>query len=348
MNIQQEKVHRGWTLYKLSNDNRMAVHLLNYGGIITKITVPDSNGKIENVVLGYKDLKDYETNSNYLGAIVGRVAGRIQDAACTLNGEKYVLEANEGTNHLHGGRNGLHSIVWNATPFQQENLVGVKLSCTRLEEDDGYPGNVQITVTYTLTNDNTLHLQYEAMSEQDTVLTLTNHSYFNLSGDLKSTIEDHTISIKSSKVVELNEHLIPTGKLLEVKDTPFDFQKSQKLHVGMSSKHIQNRIAGNGYDHYFLFDKSTNDVVNVLDESSGRMLNIITNQPGMVMYTSNTMGEELVLNEGRSRKYLGVCFETQSSPASLQHNHLPSIYLKANEAYHQQTSFEFLTKRINE
>lgn len=343
MKIEIENTHKDWRHYKLTNDNGMSVSLLNFGGIITEILVPNRHGVLENVVLGYKNISDYEDNPNFFGAIIGRVAGRIQHASFTLNDETYSLESNEGSHQLHGGSNGFHKVIWEATTFQTAHSVGVKLTHSSEDGDGGDPGNLTAKVTYTLTKQNELIIDYSAVTDKTTALTMTNHSYFNLSGNLAETIQNHIVTIDSDEFVELDEELIPTGKKIDVTDTAFDFRHGRKIADGIHSTHEQNLIAGNGYDHYFLFNQNKAEKINVNEETSGRIMTVKTNQPGVVMYTSNTLEEGLVLAEGNSGKYLGVCFETQGSPASLHHQGFPSVILKADETYEKQTVFSFNT-----
>jgi len=188
MKIETIRLQNDWQQFCLMNDNGMVVRLLNFGGIITDIFAPDKDGKLENVVLGYNDYQDYETDTNFFGAIIGPVAGRIENANFSLNSNKYLLEKNDGGNHLHGGTNGFHRVIWEADTFQTDDAIGVKLSHKSKDGENGYPGNINVTVTYTLNNANQLILDYSATIDKKTYLTLTNHSYFNLSGDLKDTI----------------------------------------------------------------------------------------------------------------------------------------------------------------
>lgn len=344
MQIETKKIRDHWTLYTLSNDQDVQVSFLDYGGIITKLLVPDKDGNLENIVLGYKNYEEYELNPNYFGAIIGRVAGRIANSSFTLDGKTYQLTANENNHHLHGGPNGAHQVIWQAETFQHPDSVGAILTHTFKEEDDGYPGNVAVRVTYTLTNNNEFLIDYEATTDQTTVLTLTNHSYFNLSGDLKNTIHDHIVRMNSKRFVELDEELIPTGNILDVVGTPFDFRNGRKLLEGLEATHQQNQIVGDGYDHYFMFEDIQEGQITVEEPASGRILKITSNQPGVVMYTSNGLDDSLHLQEGKSRKYLGVCFETQGSPASLVYPSFPSIRLETNQTYQKQTKFSFEVK----
>lgn len=330
-----------WTVYTLTNNSGMSVEFLNYGGIITKLLAPDQEGKLENLVLGFADFKDYLENPPYLGALIGRVAGRIKGASFELNGESYPLMPNNGVNHLHGGPNGFHQVVWDGEPFQTPNEIGVVFTHNSPTGAGGYPGTLELKITYSLTNDNVFRIHYEAESDQDTVLTLTNHTYFNLSGDLKATIDDHKVTMASSKFVELDSDLIPTGKLVDVEGTPFDFRNGRVIKDGIDSTYSQNLVASHGYDHYFILGDTTQQAIQVEEPTSGRKLSIETDQPGLVLYTGNTLGNELELNERLSCNHLGVCFETQGSPASLHHEGFPSILLKKGEAYNKFTAFKF-------
>ncbi|WP_254434219.1 aldose epimerase family protein [Halobacillus sp. Marseille-Q1614] len=343
MNLEVIKLGDGWKHYHLKNEKGMEVSILNYGGIITRLLAPDRHGQLENIVLGYKDLKDYKSDSNFFGALIGRVAGRIEKSSFQWEGKNYLLEANDGANHLHGGSQGFHQVLWNAEPFQTSKSVGLVLSQRFLAEQDGYPGNLTVRITYSLTNDNQLVIDYQAKSDQTTPLTLTNHSYFNLSGRLKRTVHNHVVTMKSERYVELDEQLIPTGKILNAEQSSFDFRRGRKLKEGISSEDKQNLIAGGGYDHYFIFQEAEEEVIVVTEKESGRRLTIHTDQPGVVMYSGNQMSDELELSEGSSKKHLGVCFETQASPASLHHEGFPSVELKADQPYAKQTIFTFDT-----
>ncbi len=340
MDIMEQSVLGKWKEFTLSNDHGMAVSVLDFGGIITKILVPDREGNAENVVLGYKDKNHYDENPNFFGALIGRVGGRIQGATFEIDGVTYSLETNDGDHHLHGGSDGFHHVIWDVETFQTSETVGLKLRHTSPNGAGGYPGNVDVMVTYTLNNSNELILDYWAKADQTTPLTLTNHSYFNLSGNLQDTVHHHNVKMNSTYFVELDHMLIPTGRKLDVSDTTFDFRADRVLGDGFTTHSKQHQIADNGYDHYFIFDDEEGKVV-VNEKVSGRILMIKTEQPGMVMYTANGLDNTLQLAEGMSRKHLGVCFETQASPASLHHNGFPSVLLEAGEAYNKRTTFSF-------
>lgn len=331
-----------WNEYTLKNDRGMQIRVLNYGGIITEMLVPDADGHLENVVIAFKNYEDYLTkNTAFFGALIGRVAGRIQGSSFELDGETYPLKPNEGENHLHGGENGFHQVVWESEPFQTDRKAGLILTHHSPDGEGGYPGELNVKVTYTLTNDNALTIHYEAASSKKTPLTLTNHSYFNLSGNLKEDIQQHQVTLDSSQFVELDEQLIPTGKIVDAEGTSFDFRNGRKIKDGIEADDVQNKNAGNGYDHYFIFDHQKPESVQVVDPQSKRQLTIETDQPGMVMYTSTGLSDDLQLKERMSSRYLGVCLETQSSPASLHHDGFPSVILEANEPYRKQTTFTF-------
>ncbi|SHM67144.1 aldose epimerase family protein [Gracilibacillus kekensis] len=332
-----------WKEFTLVNDNGMAVSILDFGGIITKILAPDRDGKLENVVVGFENYQDYLVNPGYFGALIGRVAGRIENAQFEIDGKPYTLPKNEGEHHLHGGNPGFHNTIWTVVPFENNEEVGLTLTLESKDLENGYPGNLRMTVTYTLNNDNAFTITYEGVSDQKTVLTSTNHSYFNLSGNLKSDIQDHQITLDSSKFVELDEELIPTGTILDVDNTTYDFRNGRPMKDGVTSEFKQNLVANHGYDHYFIFDHNKKESAIVREETSGRQLTVVTDQPGVVMYTSNNLSEGLKLRERDSAQYLGLCLETQGSPASIHHEGFPSIWLDKDEKYFAKTTFIFDT-----
>ncbi|SFM19321.1 aldose 1-epimerase [Gracilibacillus orientalis] len=330
-----------WKEFTLLNDNGMAISILDFGGIITKILAPDRDGKLENVVVGFKNYESYLENPGFFGALVGRVAGRIENAQFEVDDKTYTLPKNEGTHHLHGGSPGFHNSIWKVVPFENNEEAGLTLTLQSEDGENGYPGKLNMTVTYTLNNDNAFTITYEGMSDQKTVLTSTNHSYFNLSGNLQSDITDHEITLDSSKFVELDEELIPTGNILDVNDTVYDFRNGRLMKDGITSDFKQNLVANHGYDHYFIFDHSKQESAVVREKESGRRLTVITDQPGVVMYTSNNLPEGLTLRERESVRYLGLCLETQGSPASIHHEGFPSIWLDKDEKYFAKTTFIF-------
>lgn len=341
MKIESKVVADIWQQFTLTNDHGMVVQLLDYGGIITNISTPNKAGQIENIVLAYENLQDYASNDQFLGAIIGPVAGRIEAAQFTLDDTLYKLEQNDGNNHLHSGKAGLHQVIWDTTVFQSDHTVGVQLNYALKDQAGGLPGNRQFQVTYTLNNANELTVNYQATTDTSTYMALTNHTYFNLSGNPQTHIQQHELRMASNQFAELDEQLIPTGKIIDVTDTPFDFTTKRKLEDGITSKYLQNQLVGNGYDHYFMFDSGKEDKVVVEEATSGRTLHIKTTQAGMVLYTANNMDDTLRLHGGISSKHCGVCFETQASPAAIHHQGFPNIQLPAHHRYEHETTFTF-------
>ncbi|MEH6991835.1 aldose epimerase family protein [Neobacillus drentensis] len=329
------------TAYTMVNDNNMEVTSINYGCIITKILVPDRNGVVENVVLGFDTLEEYQKYSPYFGAVCGRHAGRIANGEITLDGTTYHLEKNNNGNHLHGGLQGFDKVVWNAEVREETDSISLQFTYLSKDGEEGYPGNLEMKVTYKLTNDNELEISYQGLSDKRTVLNVTNHSYFNLSGNLKSDILNHTLTLKSERFLELNEALIPTGEILPVEDSSFDFRTGRKIKDGTLTNNPQNIVAGNGYDHPFLLVENNNHEINLYDDESGRGLVIETDQPAVVLYTGNQLGEDLSVRGVTSRNHLGLCLETQGLPDSLHHPHFPSAVLEKDELYKSVTRYKF-------
>lgn len=342
MDLTIHLVNGKWHEYLLENDNGMQVGALNYGGIITKMLVPDKHGSLENIVLGYENYHDYVDNPNCFGAIIGRVGGRIKHASFSIAGQTYNLEQNEGDHHLHSGIHGFQQTVWETETFQENDKVGIILRHTSPDGEGGYPGKITAEVTYTLDNMNRLILDYRATTDKITPLALTNHSYFNLSGNLKDTVGRHYVEMPASIFAELDNESIPTGKLFDVEGTSFDFRSGKFFEDGILNGDSQNQIVGNGYDHFFLFDSDSNEhEIIVTEPISGRKLTVTTTQPGVVMYTANGLEDGLALQGGISRKHLGFCLETQAHPAALDHAEFPDILLRPGETYQHQTVFQF-------
>ncbi|WAA09271.1 aldose epimerase family protein [Fervidibacillus albus] len=327
--------------YSLENDNGMKLTCLNFGCIVTDIFVPDRTGKFENVVLSFQNIDEYIRHQTYFGAIIGRVAGRIKNAEFTLDEKKYLLYANEGKNHLHGGKDGFHEKIWSARTFQGRDEIGVEFSYLSVDGEGGYPGNVHVQVVYTLTNDNKWHVQISGTTDQKTLLNMTNHTYFNLSGNGKTDILNHRLTMKSDKFLELDKNLLPTGNVLNVEGTVFDFRQGRKIRDGIHSSHPQNVIVGHGYDHPFLLSEREEAIV-LVEETNGRKLTIETNQPAVILYTGNSLAEGYRIKEGIfSKKYLGLCLETQSFPDAVHHAHFPSIVLHPGQRYQSETTYIF-------
>lgn len=328
--------------FTLENDHGMKMTCLNFGCIVTQIFTPNVKGELENVVLGFKSVDEYIQHQNYFGAVIGRVAGRIKGSQFELDGILYTLPTNEGVNHLHGGEYGLHRRIWQAKTFEQDEAVGIEFSYLSKDGEEGYPGNVNIKVVYLLTNDNRWIQKFIGATDKKTLLNMTNHTYFNLSGNGKNDILDHELTLKSNQFLQLNNELLPTGKFIDVEATPFDFRKGRKLREGVESLHPQNVLVGNGFDHPFILSENQNQEIVLKDKESGRKLIIETNQPCVILYTGNSLPENYTIQEGvQSRKFLGVCLETQGLPDAIHHPHFPSVVLEPNKIYEAVTSYHF-------
>ncbi|WP_160724318.1 aldose epimerase family protein [Bacillus sp. USDA818B3_A] len=334
--------------YTLSNETGMTVSCLDYGCVITKILVPDRHGNVENVVLGFDEFEDYLDLSPYFGAVVGRVAGRIKDARFELNGKEYQLAKNNDPNHLHGGNKGFDSVVWKADVIEEDEAVGVKFHYLSPDGEEGYPGNLNTNVTYLLNNKNELTITYKGKTDQQTIINLTNHSYFNLSGNLKSDCSNHILQVNSDRFLELGQDLIPTGKILYAKNTPFDFQHGRRLLSGINSEHPQNVLVGNGYDHPLIFTAKDGQRIVLSDEESGRTLIVTTDQPCVVLYTSNNLEGPFTISGVKAKNYLGVCLETQGFPDAVNHSDFPSVVLHPEEEYYSKTTYRFFSKIIGD
>lgn len=329
------------TAYTLVNGNGMKVSSINYGCIITEILAADRHGCVENVILGFDRIEEYVQHSPYFGAVVGRFAGRIKNAKFELDNKTYRLAKNNNGNHLHGGMKGFDKAIWKAEIKEKKESASVVYSYLSPDGEEGYPGNVEMQVTYTLNNQNELLISYKAASDQKTLLNVTNHSYFNLSGDLKRDILDHELTIKSNQFAELDQELIPTGELLSVQNTPFDFNGGRKIKDGTVSVHPQNLLAGKGYDHPFLLSENNNREIVLYDKESGRMLEIETTQPAVVLYTGTQLTGDYNIRGTSPRKYLGLCLETQGMPDSIHHPHFPSSIIEKNEFWESVTKYRF-------
>ncbi len=324
-------------LYTLSNDNGMAVRITTYGGIITHLMVPDREGRGRDVVLGFDDLLDYLHGHPHFGAITGRYAGRIADARFELDGHTYVLARNDGKNHLHGGVKGFDKKVWEAATRKEPGKVSLILSYVSPHMEEGYPGDLKVTVIYSLLEENTLELFYEAHTDRPTILNLTNHSYFNLE-DPAGDIRDHIAMILSDRMLETRDDLIPTGRILEVAGTPYDFREPKPFGRDLPA-------TGLGYDLCYVLDHEGTEprlCARVYSPSSGITLEVETTEPGVQLYTANYLDGSL-RGKGKVpyRQYAAFCLETQHYPDTPHHPHFPSVRLDPGETYQQTTSFRF-------
>lgn len=326
--------------YTITN-NEIEITCMNYGCIISKIIMPDNGGNRESIVLGFDTLEEYIQNSPYFGAVVGRVAGRIKGAQFELDGNVFSLAKNENKNHLHGGMEGFSHKIWEAKMIEGKSEVGVEFSYMSPDEEEGYPGNLDVKVTYTLNNRNEFLISYEGNCDKKTLLNLTNHTYFNLSGEAKRNILDHTLSVMSSRFLELNDELLPTGEFIKVDHTSFDFRKGRKIREGVNSNNPQNLLVGQGYDHPFLLDHEGETNIKLLDHESGRKVTIETDQPSVVVYSSNQLAGDFTIRGVLAQKYIGICLETQGLPDAIHHSHFPSTILHPDEKYQSATKYTF-------
>jgi len=325
--------------YTFTNAGGMSVSIINYGGIVTHLMVPDREGNPGDVVLGYDSLSVYlENNSPYFGAITGRYANRIARGKFILDDVEYQLATNNGLNHLHGGIKGLDKVVWEVKDFIFPDSAGVILTYLSKDGEEGYPGNLNITVTYTLTNKNELKIDYEAVTDKPTVLNLTHHSYFNLAGHSSGTVYNHQLLINADKYIPVDETLIPTGELLPVEGTPMDFRVFNA---------IGDRIGDvdGGYDHTFVlngYDGKMRFAAHAKEPVSGRSMKVFTDQPGMQFYSGNFLdGTNIGKGNTAYQKHFGFCLETQHFPDSPNQPAFPSTVLRPGEKYQTSTIYWF-------
>lgn len=321
---------------------------MNYGGIILSIRVPDRKGEFADVVLGHDSLEGYTPNPPYFGAIVGRYANRIANGTFTLDGKTYTLPKNDGPNTLHGGTTRTFDrVVWDAEPLKGK--TGVAFSYLSKDGDDGFPGNLKMKVTYTLTDGNALIIDYEATTDKATPINVSQHSYFNLKGEGNGDILDHEIMINADRFTPVDKNLIPTGELRPVKGTPFDFTTPTKIGARINDNYEQ-LVLGHGYDHNFVINSHPEQsglklAARVHEPTSGRTLEVWTTQPGVQFYTGNFLDGKVVGKNGHAyQRRNGFCLETQHFPDSPNHPDFPSTILKPGETFHQTAVFKFSAK----
>lgn len=330
------------TLYTVRNNNGFEVSCMNYGCVITEILASDRSGHYENVVLGYNTLEEYGQNSKYLGAVIGRVAGRIKGESFCLGEEVYNISKNEKNNHLHGGPNGFSHRLWDVSVVESDQETTIEFTYLSKDGEEGYPGNLEMKVAYTILQEvDTLSITYTGISDKDTLVNITNHSYFNLSGNLKRDILGHELRMDSPTYLELSEEFLPTGRLVPVENSVFDFRQGRKIAEGAFSTNPQNILVGNGYDHPFLLENNEPSILVLTEEESGRKLVIETTESAVVLYTGNNLGSSEIMRGERLRDYLGLCLETQGPPDAINHPHLQSSILRAGNEYNSTTSFSF-------
>jgi aldose 1-epimerase len=332
--------------FTLKNTQGMTVKIITRGGIITQLTAPDRNGVYEDVVLGYDSIGGYEdTKTPYFGALIGRFGNRIAKGKFNLDGKTYTLATNNIGNHLHGGIKGFDKVVWKATP-NADYTEGSSLKMSYLSKDmeEGYPGNLTVEVLYTLKNDNTLHIDFQATTDKTTICNLTHHAYFNLSGKQGSSILDHQLTLSASRFLPVDKTLIPTGELKAVAGTPFDFTKSNKIGTRINTPKDAQLIAGGGYDHCWILDKKDAEkgvytegsslAAILTDSASGRTLKLSTTEPAIQFYSGNFLDGTLV-GKGKTPygKRTGLCLEPEHYPDAPNQKAFPTTTLKPNETY---------------
>ncbi|MBC1501017.1 galactose mutarotase [Listeria weihenstephanensis] len=333
------------TEYRLENANGLLICALDYGGIVTEVRVPDRDGKFENVSLGFTTLDEYLAHSPYFGALVGRIAGRIRGGKFELDGKVYELTKNAGENQVHGGPNNFSKTIWDAEPFEVDGAVGLKLALTSPDGMNGFPGKLEVEVTYTLTNNDEWKIKYEAKSDAKTVFNPTNHIYFNLTGDASQTVLGHELRLTSDYFAAQGEDSIPTGELVDVTGTVFDFRDGRAIRDGTLSEDTQTRLVGDGYDHAFLLDHATADVdARLYDPVSGRVMTMKTDCDSVVVYTSNHFSGAFQIDGKTVPKYAGITMETQGLPNAMNEANFGSVVLEQDELFESETVFRFDVK----
>lgn len=332
------------TLYTIANSKGMKVSFTDYGANIVSILVPDEKGNIADIALGFENIAGYEENSPFFGAFIGRHSNRIRGAKFELNGKVYELDKNDGENNLHSGLAGYNKFMYETEIYEEEDITSIEFSRLSPHMEQGFPGNLDVSVTYSLTENNELVIEYYAVSDRDTIANLTNHTYFNLAGHNSGTILDHKVWIKANQFTPTSKDLIPTGELWDVEGTPLDFRNAKKIGQDIDADYEPLLMAG-GYDHNFVLDINGNEVekvAEVTEETSGRKMEVYTNMPGMQMYTGN-MIEPVKNGKGGAtyQKRGGVCFETQYFPDSCNIPSFPSCILKAGKEYDTVTIYKF-------
>jgi aldose 1-epimerase len=335
-------------LYTLRNVHGVEAKITNYGGILVSLKVPDRNGKFADVVLGFNDLDTYLKGHPYFGALIGRYGNRIAKGRFTLNGVEYKLAVNNGENTLHGGVKGFDKVVWTGKEMKTKAGPAVVLTYFSKDGEEGYPGNLNVRVVYTLTNNNELKIEYSATTDKDTVTNLTHHSYFNLAGEGNGDILSHVVTINGSRFLPTDAGSIPTGELRKVSGTPFDFLTAHAIGERINQDEEQLKL-GNGYDHTWIINGRPGTLrlaATAYESTSGRTMQVWTTEPGMQFYTGNFLDGTLTGKSGKIyQRRTGFCFETQHYPDSPNHPAFPTTTLKKGTTYRSTTIYRFGSKK---
>ena len=329
----------------LRNTNGMTVTFIAYGGSIVSIEVPDRQGRVADVVLGYESVEGYETDRLYLGPLIGRYANRIALGRFTLDGHMHSVTVNDGPNHLHGGKRGFHKVPWNVTPFEDDGVSGAVLSYTSVTGDEGYPGTLSVSVILTLTPENELVFDYAAVTDEPTPVNLTQHAYFNLAGHDSGDIRSHDLTIAASRFTPVNAGLIPTGELRDVSGTPFDFRSPRRIGDALDMRDDQLTLGG-GFDHNFVLDLGPADgslgfAARLHDPASGRAVEIHTTEPGLQFYSGAALGGVVGKGGFVYRANAGLALETQHFPDSPNQASFPTTILRPGDGFTSRTVYRF-------
>jgi len=340
-----DAIHR----YVLHNEKGVEAIVISYGATLVSLKIPDRNGKAADVVLGYDNLDGYEQDKSFFGATIGRYGNRIAKGEFTLDGAPFHLPKNDGPNSLHGGSRGFNKRVWTAVDRSGVDAEVLELTYTSQDGEEGYPGTLKVTVTYTLpAQSNELRIDYSATTDKDTVVNLTNHSYFNLSGVVNQEILNHQLLLHADKFTPVDATLIPTGELRSVAGTPFDFTKATPIGAHINQDDEQLKF-GKGYDHNWVLKRSGNGLqlaAEVFEPGSGRVLEVLTTEPGIQFYSGNFLDGTVHGKDGQLYGHrTGLCLETQHFPDSPNHPNFPSTELKPGQAYRSTTVFRFATRK---
>jgi aldose 1-epimerase len=329
-------------LYTLTNARGVVAKVITYGALLTELHVPDRAGKLADVVLGFKTLDRYEGEQPYFGGTIGRVANRIAKGKFRLGGQEYTLATNNGPNHLHGGVKGFDKRVWKAQAVPASNGAAVRFTYTSADMEEGYPGELTATVVYTLTNANELRLDYTASTDKPTIVNLTNHSYFNLAGEGQGTILDHELTIMADRYTPVDDTLIPTGEIASVRGTVMDFTRATR--IGARIAEVPGPAPG-GYDHNYVLSHGGGVLAmsaTVREPASGRVMEVLTSQPGIQLYTGNFLDGTITGKAGVAyQKHFGLCLETQHFPDSINHPNFPPIVLQPGRPFKSTTVYRF-------